>query len=399
MIRFVLFVAALLLCAAPASLQAAPQFSGSLRNLSQLGESSQLYPDSSFLSSTTLRLGARATFASGLETEFALENLALYSQPPQLGQLAAGSQADSNLFDLDGSWEDRRWSDRLHVDRLSFSGRQGPLRWTAGRQAYGFGSILLFSPLDVIAPFAPTAIDTEYRPGIDALRLDVETSKGDQFGLLTAFGRDEQRNSYLVTGHLNRAGVDLELIGGSLRRRELVGLGLAGSLGGLGLKGEAAWYRGRDVGQPGGDLHREFPLAALELWYRFQNDLILLAEYLHNGAGSSSPADYLQSAASAAAQEGISPLLGQNYLLLAPSYELHPLITLSALYIRNLDDHSWLLRPQVSISLGDNLSLDISHSLNRGKGPEVGPLPGLLLPRSEFGLYGDNAALYLRYYF
>ena len=91
--------------------------------------------------------------------------------------------------------------------------------------------------------------------------------------------------------------------------------------------------------------------------------------------------------------------MGQNYLLIAPSYDLHPLISLSALYIRNLGDRSWLLRPQVSISFGDNLSLDISHSINHGADPQKGPIPGLLVPRSEFGLVGDSVAAYLRYYF
>ena len=391
-------IALLFCCALPAFPCAAAQFGGSVRNLSELAASSPLLHEQSSLSVTTLRLEASEEFGTLGKGEVALENQLFHIQPR--GLLSLSGDGVSRLFDLSATrGEDDHFGGQLQVDRLSLNGRSGALRWMVGRQPYGFGSILLFSPLDVIAPFAPTAIDTEYRPGIDALRADFETPGGDQVGLLTAFARDAAEDSFLATGHFNRAGVDLLLLGGSLRQRGLLGAGLAGSLGGLGIKGEAAWYRGKDAGTAKGDLHEEYPVAALELWYRFQNDLVVLAEYLHNGAGSSDPANYLQSVTSAAAREGISPLVGQNYLLLSPSYELHPLITLSALYIRNLDDHSWLLRPQVAISLGENLSLAISHSLNRGAAPLSGPLPGLTVPRSEFGLYGDSVAAYLRYYF
>ncbi len=127
-------------------------------------------------------------------------------------------------------------------------------------------------------------------------------------------------------------------IGGELRHRPVLGLGLAGSLGPLGLKGEFAGYRGTAAGLPGGDLHRHFAIAAVETWYRFDAGPILLAEYLYNGAGAAHPEDYPAAYQSASFQEGLSFLAGRHYLLLGPSWEVHPLVKLEGLVIANLAD-------------------------------------------------------------
>jgi len=384
--------------ALPAQALDSGEVSGSLRNLSQVIASSPLLDRGMTLSATTLRLETRQSLTGSVEAEAALENLWLYTNPA--GLVSPDSDPPNNQVDLTGTWrEGERWSTRLHVDRLVLYGNSGPWRWAAGRQPYGFGSIVMVSPLDVIAPFPPSAIDTEYRPGIDALRIDRATSRGDLLGAVAVFDDDSGQSSYLASGSFNRKGVDLLLLAGDLRERLMGGVGLAGSLGGLGIKGELAWYDGKNVGTAGGDLYGDFPIGAVELWYRFANDLIVLAEYLYNGAGSEDPHRYLETASSAPYREGLSTLLGKNYLLLAPSYELHPLLSLALLGIWNLDDDSYLVRPQVALSLGDNLALEVSHTLNRGEKPATGPLPGTVIPRSEFGLVGDSSAIYLRWYF
>ncbi len=385
------------LCLFVSRSEATPEISGSLRQLSQVIASAPLLDQGLKLSSSTLRLEARQELAEYADVEFALENQWLYSSPN--GIVPLSSDASNTRIDMSKTWrEDDLWSTRLQVDRLYLHGSLGPLRWAAGRQPFGFGNIVMFSPLDVIAPFPPDAIDTEYRPGVDALRLDLANDAGDLFGAVAVLEDTADLNSYLATGSFNRRGVDLQLLAGDLRDRTMGGVGLASYLGGLGIKGELTWYEGKRVGEISGDLYDDFPVGAVELWYRFANDLVLLVEYLHNGAGGEAPERYQAVAASAPVREGLTSLLGQNYLLVAPSYELHPLMTVSALGIWNLDDDSYLVRPQVSLSLSDNLALEISHTLNRGKAP-LTPAPGIVVPRSEFGLFGDSAALYLRWYF
>jgi hypothetical protein len=285
----------------------------------------------------------------------------------------------------------------LLIDRLQLHLVSRNLEWDIGRQPIGFGRIVLFSPLDVVAPFPPDALDTDVRPGVDAIRVTRYFGRGGQLGGALVFGQEDVENSYLLTFSQNWEGLDILALAGSLRDRWMGGAGLAGSLGGLGLKGEMTVYQGKEVGQPGGDPADSFTLAALEGWFRLDNGLVLLAEYLYNGPGSRDPGGYLQTAQAAPLNEGLTFLTGRHYLLLAPSYELHPLATLQGLVIWNLLDDSFLARPLLNLSLADNLALQLFWNFNVGEKPLTDlPLP---VPQSEFGSVGNSGGMFVSWYF
>lgn len=350
------------------------------------------------LSSNRLRLELAGPWRHGLDVEFALDNQLLFTDPP--GYLPLPVAGANRRLDLDRDWNDGgAWADRLQVDRANLAGSRAGFNWRLGRQALGFGRIALVSPLDVIAPFPPDAIDTDVRPGVDAVNLVRYFGLGGQVGTTVVFGDSSRHNSYLLTLTENRAGVDLLAIAGSLRHRPLLGLGLAGSLGPLGLKGEVAGYQGTESEAPGGDPARHFAIAAVETWYRFDVGLVLLAEYLYNGPGSSDPAAYPTVWASAPFREGLSFLAGRHYLLLGPSWEVHPLVRLDGLVIANLDDGSCLLRPLAEISLSDAATLQLFWNFSRGPAPRSTTPLFPATPRSEFGSAGDSGGLFLKYFF
>ena len=95
--------------------------------------------------------------------------------------------------------------------------------------------------------------------------------------------------------------------------------------------------------------------------------------------------------------EGLTFLSGRHYLLLAPSYELHPLVTLQGLLIWNLLDDSCLARPLLDLSLSDDLALQLFWNFNAGAKPLARlPVP---IPRSEFGTVGNSGGMFLSWYF
>jgi len=398
--RILLILTFLLACAQPALSGALQErlVSGHLKTLDiayQRSPGTSL--ESGFFSVNSLRFNLQGKLTTAIELEIALNNLLLYSEPA--AQVLLPSNSQNRRIDLEQSWQrGKSWSNQIEVDRLALKGSFGNFDWQFGRQALGFGRIALFSPLDVISPFAPTALDTDIRPGVDALHGVQYFGLGGQLGGTVVLGDVADNNSYLLTFSLNQNGVDLLGIGGMLRERELIGVGLAGSLGPLGVKAEISHFNGKGSGSFEGDFHNNFTIAALEFWYRFESGLVLLTEYLYNGAGADNPRDYLAAASSATFQEGLSFLLGQDYLLLGPSWELHPLVTLSGLLIRNLEDDSTLLRPKIQFSLGDNISLDLFYSLNFGAKPQT-LNPSISMPQSEFGSAGDSGGLLLRWYF
>jgi len=373
------------------------QLGGHLKSLDiHLQSPPQSGLNSGEVSSNRLRLDLTGPLAEGTDFELSAENILLYTDPPGLLPLPRASV--NRTVDLEKSWnEGGRFQDQLFIDRFNLRTEKFGTEWTVGRQAVGFGRIALFSPLDIIAPFPPDALDTDVRPGVDALRGVHYFGLGGQIGGIAVFGDGRENNSYLATFSLNTAGIDLLAIAGSLREREMAGFGLAGSLGGLGLKGELTWYEGKDVGEAEGDLHDTFAVGAVETWYRFDNGLILMTEYLYNGAGVEDPEDYGEFLISAPLREGLSFLAGRHYLLAGPSYEVHPLLTVSGLLIWNLEDDSFFLRPLSEYSLSDNLVLQAFWNFSQGREPKE--VFGIPVPRSEFGSAGDSGGVFLKYFF
>jgi len=375
-----------------------PSLSGSLKSLNLYLQRLPAGSQEGLLSLERLRFELSASVLESYRFEAAIDQQLLWSDPPGFVSLPLDSV--NRVVDLEHSWNrGGRVSAQAQIDRFNLRGERNDLQWALGRQAIGFGRISLFSPLDVIAPFPPDALDVDVRPGVDALKVVRYFGLAGQIGGVAVFGDQPQHNSYLLTFSENPAQIDLLLLTGSLRNRAMFGAGLAGELGLLGLKVEASWYRGQKVGQPEGDLQDDFALAALEWWYRFDNGLVLLGEYFYNGPGSSDPETYSRVAVSAPVREGLTFLLGRQYLLLGPSYEFHPLVAGSGLLIWNLEDRSYLLRPQLVLSLADNLQLDLFWSFARGRKPGVDQISGLPVARSEFGSGADSGGLLLRYFF
>lgn len=303
-------------------------------------------------------------------------------------------------LDMEEEWQHgNHAASNLQVDRLNLQWHTEAVDTVVGRQAIGFGRILIYSPLDVIAPFAPDAIDTEVRRGVDALHSTLNYGINGQISAIAVWGSRTKYNSFLGTWSDNRDGLDLLMIGGQLRGRAMFGAGVAGNLGTLGLKGEFSIHDGRDTDNAGGDLHDTYVLGAIESWYRFDNGISLIAQYLYNGPGADNPEDYPAVLNSAPLQEGLTYLLGRNYLIIAPAYELHPLATLQGLMIYNIDDQSALIRPNLVLSLADNLSLQLLYSWHIGQQPHVRNTYLPAVPRSEFGSYGDSCGLFLSWYF
>lgn len=393
-----LWLATLLFASAVCAVSALPEWSGAVKTLQLYGKGPVATFHDYQAADTSLRLNMNWQAAKSWQLETSLEYQYFWSDPGGLfPRRAAG---DNRHIDMEQSWQHGEHSaSRLQVDRLNLQWRSAAVDMTIGRQPLGFGRILIYSPLDIIAPFSPDSIDTEVRSGVDALHATYNYGLDGQLGAIAVWGKDTRQSSFLATWSDNRAGVDLLMIGGQLRGRSLFGAGLAGSLGTLGLKGEFSLHQGKEVGEAGGDLYDSYALAAIEAWYRFDNGISLITQYLYNGPGAKEPSDYLQVLSSAPRQEGLSYLLGRNYLLAAPSYELHPLATLQGLLIYNLDDKSALVRPSLDLSLADNVSLQLFWTAHSGRQPKFTAPYLPAQPQSEFGLRGNNVGLFLNWFF
>ena len=388
-----------MLVSAPSVHSEAPQWSGSVKSLNIYGEEApaDLFPEY-WLSRNSVRLNMDWQPKPAWQLETALDYQYLWSDPKSV--LPLPKRTYNRHLDMEKTWQHGdHGSSLLQVDRLNLHWRTGKMDVTLGRQAVGFGRILIFSPLDVIAPFAPEALDTDIRRGVDAFQGIYNYGMDGQLAATAVWGENSSDNSFLATWTDNRYGVDLLMITGELRDRLMFGAGLAGSLGTLGLKGEFSVYKGKDRSEPNGDLHDSFAVAAVEAWYRFDSGISLVTQYLYNGPGVSNPKDYIKALISAPLQEGLTYLLGRHYLMFAPSYEIHPLATIQGIVIYNLADDSALIRPTLDLNLADNMTLQIFWTSHIGDQPRVVSSFLPAEPRSEFGMIGDNYGVFLKYFF
>ncbi|HKJ04360.1 MAG TPA: hypothetical protein VJ974_02095 [Geopsychrobacteraceae bacterium] len=385
------------LCLYPAYSLASNELNGHVKSFNLYQQSLQDQESDIWLSANSLRLDLTGeVFNSPLAWQLSLEQLVLYHDPK--GIVSLPDWGVNRITDL--SWngdEQNSLSWQLQADRLSLQWDRDDTVFTIGRQGIGFGRISLFSPLDIIAPFSPASLDTDVRPGVDALRARYFFNIIGEAGGTLVFSDEVEKSSALIDVTFNFGQMDVLMIGGQLRNRPMVGFGLAGQLGSAGWKGEWSGYRGSNVGSVAGDLYDKFSIAGVELEYRFYFDLNLQVQYLYNGAGSRYVNEYPLVAQSAPLSEGLSFLYGKDYLLTGLSRDLTPLIRLSGLLIFNLNDDSWLFRPQLNLSLADNVSLELLWNITHGDGPLL--LAGQPVIQSEYGAVGESGGVLLKYYF
>lgn len=279
------------------------------------------------------------------------------------------------------------------TDRLLVQGELGPVTLALGRQPVSFGSGMFFTPLDLVAPFFPATIDTEYKPGVDAVRVDAYAGTSFQQSVVAAWvgactpgnstGCSSVDLSDLVLASWSRVTVgvtDLGLFLGEVRDDEVAGLSVVGAAGSVGLHGDLT------LTLPPGHLDGRTPTEDIFVrgvlgadWRPAEKTTLSGEAYLQtNGAGQS--ADYLGQAMGARYTNGELWALGRSYIGLDWSQELRPTITSNLAVLSNLQDPSALLVPTLSLSVAGNADLSAGAYVGLGK-----RLDGMSL-QSELGL-------------
>jgi hypothetical protein len=388
---------------------------------------------------------ARVTARGGvgrLELELhLLQVITLSTAPAAISSSTAlpGATAALRYRAGEGSW---RWAESpdvqaaLQLDRANLRLAAGPLDITLGRQAVNFAQAYFWNPLDELLPFDPAAFDQDYKPGVDALRIDLATGSFSSLSLVAAAGRELSLeitpagftttarpfadepwygSALLLRGRTNLRDWDLTLQAGKVYGGAQGGLGFSGELLGLALRGEAAWFRAGDPRTltipdptaPG--FQRTVPLiedhltAVLGLGRRLSSSLELDLEYLLNTGGD--PAD--PEATLARQTVGLVPGMGKHQLGLSALWQAHPLLLSQLAAIYSLSDHSALLTPTLTYSIENEADCVIGALIGLGERPRtrrVQPDPDspatmeTLEIRSEYGAYPDVFFVEVKFY-
>ncbi len=311
---------------------------------------------------------------------------------------------DRRLLNLtDTISDDGKFAAVHRLDRLSATWSSEKVVVRIGRQAISWGNGLVFSPLDIVNPFDPTAVDTEYKAGDDMLYAQYLRDNGDDIEFAQVFRRDPvtgDPESYASTTAVKYHGLvgdgEFDVLVSKHYDETTIGIGGNRSVGGAVVHGDVVWADSID----GGELQLVANISYSWMWGG--KNVSGLLEYYFNGFGQSSGRYDLAALTQNTAlldrlQRGETFTLGRNYLAGGLAIEMTPLWMLTPNLFTNLDDGSSLLQVVTRNSLGDEAEILAAINLPIGPaGSEFGGigagLPGVYLSTDasvfvQFGWY------------
>ena len=275
------------------------------------------------------------------------------------------------------------------LDRLALSYNWKNLRWTIGRQALTFGQGRVFTPLDRVSPFSPVSIDREYKPGVDAVRLDGFWGVSGEATCVVAMRGDRYQDDAVFAVKIKDSfdGIDLGLIAQWVGGDQVIGLTGAGGVGSVSIYGDVAYTRRASQGIRSTsdqilEMHGAFWRASLGGDWNWTlgggGGVNIEAAWL--GDGTHDPSLYLSNLEDVRVKHGERWLLGRAYMSVSLRQQLTPLMAASMTGLGNMEDRSMLLGPSIVWSISDEVNASIGGLAGMGSGVENES------PKSEFGV-------------
>ena len=269
------------------------------------------------------------------------------------------------------------WHD---VDRLSLTVYTGAGDLTLGRQAVTWGVSNLFPVADLWTQFSPFELDTEEKPGIDAVRFLSYPTGGLELDAVLADRGAVEDLSVGVRASMSLPGSDLYLAGGKFWNEAMVLGGVAAPVGSWKLRAEGVLPYDLD------DDELDLPRATLGV-DRMGGELMLSGEYHFNGIGAAEVEGYGEAIRDPRYARGESYFLGRHYFGAFGAWTPgNDRLSLGLSAMVSLVDGSTVLSPSLTYDFGQETRLSLGGFLSSGAPPVLEPVPEI---ESEYGLYGD----------
>jgi hypothetical protein len=340
---------------------------------------------------TRLRL-LGSLYWKDLELTAEFETLGLVQSPRES---TGGGAASGGLFDTSSVMRPRLWdvddrqSDGLtwrnNIDRLFVKIPVGPVDITVGRQAVSWGSAWFWKVTDRFSPFAPTDFDPDTKRGVDGLRAEIHLGDMTVLDLVATGERGPDRWNAGARFRTTLLGYDWAVSAARLGDDWMAGAEVAGQIGKVGVRGEAAWTW--NVAREQWDLQAVAGADGALPW-----KMKVAGEVFYNGYGVADSEEYVDFLLDAVSPEpgrshrllrGETFHIGRYYLGLLVSQELHPLVQLVVSGISNVTDPSGMVMASLQWSIQQNVRLSAGGMVSLGQRPAANEIT---VP-SEFGLY------------
>ncbi len=289
---------------------------------------------------------------------------------------------DRRLFDLSDVIADSSESALLHrLDRLwvGYASEKAVVRF--GRQALSWGNGLAYAPMDLVNPFDPASVDTEYKAGDDMLYAQYLQDSGNDVQVAWVLRRDpltgdvEHDQSTVAFKYHGFAGTtEYDVLVAEHYGDAVIGFGLGRDVGG------AVWTMDLVVTDTDLDTYAQLVTNLSYSWVWRDKNMTGSLEYYFNGFGIGSGRYDPLSLANrpdllVRATRGELFTLGRHYLAANVLVEMTPLWTMTPTLFINAEDPSALFQLITSYSLSDEMTL--LGSINVPLGPNGSEFGGI----------------------
>jgi len=273
-----------------------------------------------------------------------------------------------------------------------------------GRQAITWGNGMIFNPMDLFNPFAPTDIERDYKVGDDMVnaRFPVKDTGDVQF-LYVPRRNPENRNvswdqsSLAGKVHFAVAPSEFDIMAARHYDDYVVGFGSAGYLRDAAWRFDATWTFLSGKGGMGGFLSLVANIDYSWVWRK--KNVYGLLELYYNGVGEDHYSDALtDNDVLDRLKRGELFVLGRTYASGHVRLEVHPLFNVFLTVINNMADPSGILQPRAIWDIVEDVQITMGGSIVYGsKGTEYG---GFEIPGTDFLMKAPhNAFLWVNYFF
>jgi hypothetical protein len=268
------------------------------------------------------------------------------------------------LMDLTSVVDQGSESALVHrLDRLwvGYSNEKTVVRF--GRQALSWGNGMFYAPMDLVNPFNPAAIDTEYKAGDDMLYLQYLRDSGADVQGAYVVRRDylsgdvdSDAATIATKYHGFRGEGEFDVLVARHYGDNVLGLGASHAVGG------ANWSGDLVVTDTDLDTVVQLSTNLSYSWNWADKNMSGVVEYHFNGFGQHSggydPVSLLGNPdLLLRLSRGESFTLGRHYLAGSVMIEMTPLWSLSPTLLMNASDPSGLFQLITNYSLSDNMTL------------------------------------------
>ncbi len=319
---------------------------------------------------------------------------------------APSTVSDKNkLFNLTHVFQESEGQVLLQrLDRLTLGYTGQNLVVRLGREAISWGNGLLYNPMDVFNPFAPDAVDKDYKSGDDLAYLQWLFANGNDAQAVLVPRRnpetgdvDTAYGSAAAKYHGFFAGKEFDVLAARHYDDTMLAIGLATDWRETVLRGDIIATHTDEQTVTSAVANISYS------WMWFNKNVSGFLEYFYNGFGQDSN-DYSPEALTANPQllerimRGELYTLGKHYVGANVSIETTPLTLFSTNLFMNAADPSALLQLVYNIDWRQDLTIFAGFSIPMGvRGSEFGGIP-----TSTAGVYyanGNTAFLQLAYFF